>query len=110
MEVETKQLRRCDVVVATGRIDTETVKLLAESFAFIKGAGRHRIVLNMKDVTYISSAGLGELIETHNSCKKHNGELILAHVPERIKEALDLAGLTPLFKLYDDETQAVGSF
>ncbi len=110
MEVQTKQFRRCDVVVATGRIDTETVKTLAESFALIKGAGRHRIVLNMKDVTYISSAGLGELIETQNTCKRNRGELVLAYVPQRIKEALDLAGLTPLFKLYDDETEAVGSF
>lgn len=111
MEVQTKTLRRCDVVEVKGRIDADTVKMLSETFAAIKKDGRHRIVLNMLDVTYISSAGLGELIDTQNSCKQlGRGELVLANVPQRVKEALDLAGLTPLFKIFNDETEAVGSF
>ena len=111
MEIQTKALRRCDVVVAKGRIDAETVKILSETLAAIKDAGRYKIVLNMRDVTYISSAGLGELIETQNACKQlKRGELVLAEVPQRIKEALDLAGLTQLFKIFNDETEAAGSF
>lgn len=111
MDVQTKALRRCDVVEVKGRIDADTVKMLSETFDTIKGAGRHRIVLNMRDVTYISSAGLGELIDTQNACKQFGrGELVLAGVPQRVKEALDLAGLTPLFKMFNDETEAVGSF
>ena len=111
MDVQTKTLRRCDVVVVKGRIDSDTVKILTETFADLKANGRYKIVLNLKDVTYISSAGLGELIETQNNCKKlGSGELMLAEVPQRIKEALNLAGLTPLFKIFDEETEAVGSF
>ena len=111
MEVETRQLRRCDLIVAKGRIDTVTVKILSETLGAIKNKGRYKIVLNLRDVTYISSAGLGELIDTQNTCKQlHRGELVLAEVPERIKEALDLAGLVNLFKIFDTETEAVGSF
>jgi anti-anti-sigma regulatory factor len=51
------------------------------------------------------------LIDTQSTCKKLNrGELVLAEVPPRIKEVLDLAGLTPLFKIFETETEAVGSF
>jgi anti-sigma B factor antagonist len=111
MEIETKRLRRCDLVVVKGRIDSSTVRILREGWAKIKDAGRYKIILNMRDVTYISSAGLGELIDTQNSCKHlMRGELVLAEVPERIKEALELAGLTALFKMFDTETEAVGSF
>lgn len=111
MEIETKRLRRCDLVVARGRIDTSTVSQLAQAFEEIRSAGRYKIVLNMKEVTYISSAGLGELINTQSICKKfHRGELILAEVPQRIREVLDLAGITPLFKIFEGEIEAVGSF
>ncbi len=111
MEVTAKELRRCDLVIAKGRIDTATVKILSEALAAIKNAGRHKIVLNMKDVTYISSAGLSELIDTQNTCKYlKRGELVLAEVPPRIREVFNLAGLTPLFTMYDSESEAVGSF
>jgi len=111
MEVETKKLKRCDLVVAKGRIDSASVGMLTEALTAIREAGQHKIVLNMRDVTYISSAGLGELIATQNACKQlHRGELVLAELPQRIKEALQLAGLTPLFKTFDTETEAVGSF
>lgn len=110
MEVTTKKLRRCSLVIAKGRIDTATVKMLSGALAEVKEAGYYNIVLNMKEVTYISSAGLSELIDTQNTCKHKHGQLVLAEVPQRIKEVLDLAGLTPMFKLFDNELDAVGSF
>ena len=110
MEIQTKQLRRCDVVVAIGRIDSATVKGLHEALASIKENGRYNIVLDMKDVSYISSAGLGELIDTQTICKRHGGEVILADVPPRVTEVLDLAGLAPLFKVFANQTEAVGNF
>jgi anti-sigma B factor antagonist len=111
MEVTTQRLRRCDVVTAIGRIDASTVNNLAEVLTTIKEAGRYNIVLNMKDVTYISSIGLSQLIETQKTCTfLKRGELVLVEVPPRIKEALELVGLTPLFKLFDSEIEAVGHF
>ncbi len=111
MEVTTEKLRRCDLVTAKGRIDAETVKTLTQAVAACKKAGHYKIVLNMTAVTFISSIGLGELVNTQKTCKKlQRGELVLAEAPPRIKEALDLAGLTPLFKMFDTEAKAVGNF
>ncbi len=110
MDIETKRLRRSDLVVARGRIDSATVGQLNEVLADLKSKGRYNIVLSLKDVTYMSSAGLGTLVDTQKTCKRANGELVLASVPERIYEALNLAGLTPLFQIFDSETEAIGSF
>jgi len=111
MEVTTKQLKRCDLVEAAGRIDSDTASQLGEAFDAINEAGRFRIVFDLSGVDFISSAGLRVLINTQKTCKRWNrGELVLANVPQRIREALDLAGFMPLFKLFDDVVEAVGSF
>lgn len=111
MDVSTKRLRRCDLVVAKGRIDASTVKILSQALAELTKAGRYKIVLNMKEVTYISSAGLSELIDTQNTCKElKRGELVLAEVAPRVQDVLKLAGLTPLFEIFDSEVEAVGKF
>jgi anti-sigma B factor antagonist len=50
-------------------------------------------------------------LAAQRNCKRYNrGEVVLASVPERIREALDLAGFTELFKTFDDPLQAVGHF
>ena len=111
MEVTTTQFKRCDLVKATGRIDSQTAPQLAEAFSAINEAGRFKIVFDMGGVDYISSAGLRVMIDVQKTCKRWNrGEMVLANVPQRIYEALDLAGFVPLFKLFDDVVEAVGSF
>ncbi|MCB0154368.1 MAG: STAS domain-containing protein [Anaerolineae bacterium] len=111
MEIITKNLRRCDVVAVKGRIDASTVKEFAEALHKITDAGRYNIVVDMKEVAYISSAGLSELIDTQKTCKQlKRGELVLAEISPRVSEVLDLAGLTPLFKVFPTQTEAVGNF
>jgi anti-sigma B factor antagonist len=111
MEVTTKQFKRSDLVEATGRVDSQTAPQLAEAIDAIIEAGRFRIVFDMSGVEFLSSAGLRVLINVQKTCKRWNrGELVLANVPDRIKETLDLAGFVPLFRFSDDVVEAVGSF
>ena len=111
MEITTKQLKRCDLVKATSRIDSYTAPRLAESLDTITEADRYNIVLDMSEVEFISSAGVRVLINTQKTCKRWNrGRLVLLKVPQRIYEALDLGGLLPIFTIYDDDVEAVGSF
>jgi anti-sigma B factor antagonist len=111
MELTTEQFKRCDLVKATGRIDSQTVPQLEEAFRRITDAGRFRIVFDMSAVGFVSSAGLRAMIATQKTCKRWNrGELKLAAVPQRILETLELTGFVPLFKFYDDAVGAVGSF
>jgi len=111
MEVTTKQFKRCDLVKATGRIDSNTAPQLAEALDAINEAGQFKIVFDLSEVDFISSAGLRVMINVQKTCKRWNrGELVLTSVPQRIYEALDLAGFVPLFKFYDDIVEAVGDF
>ncbi len=111
MQVTTKKFKRCDLVKATGRIDSDTAPQLAEAFSTIIEDESFNIVFDMSDVDFISSAGLRVMIDVQKTCKQRSrGEMVLANVPERIYEALDLAGFVPLFKFFDDVVEAVGSF
>jgi anti-sigma B factor antagonist len=111
MEVSTNQYKHCDVIKASGRIDSATAPKLAEAMDALTNAGRYKIVLDMSGVEYMSSAGLRVLINTHKICKRYNrGEVVLALVPQRIYDALELAGFVPLFKFFDNVLDAVGSF
>jgi anti-sigma B factor antagonist len=111
MEVTTIQYKHCDLIKAKGRIDSSTANQLAEALDAITNEGRFKIVLDLSEVEYMSSAGLRVLIGTQKLCKRYNrGEVMLTLVPKRIYDALELAGFVPLFKFFDDLLAAVGSF
>jgi anti-sigma B factor antagonist len=111
MEVTTERLKRCDLVKATGRIDSQTAPQLDEAFRKITDAGRFRIVFDMSGVEFVSSAALRAMINAQKTCKRWNrGQVVLASAPQRIYDTLDLAGFLPLFKFFDDTIKAVGSF
>lgn len=111
MEITTKQLKRVDVVTVSGRIDSSTAPDLDTVLTSIVDAGRYRICIDIKNLEYLSSAGIKVLISILKTCKRWNrGDLRLANMPPRIADVFDLAGLTPLFKVYPDVVEAVGSF
>ena len=105
------QLKRCDLVKLGGRIDSSIAPKVDEALKAITDAGRYRIVLDMADVEFVSSAFLRVLIKYLKECKRWNrGDLRLTRLQPRIVDVLNLAGLTPLFKIYGDDALAVGSF
>ena len=111
MEVTTQEFKQCNLIAAKGRVDSATASQLGEALDATTKSGRYKIVLDMSEVEYMSSAGLRVLIVAQKECKKLNrGEVVLAAVSQRIKEALELAGFIPLFTFYDDATSAVGHF
>lgn len=111
MEIATREFKRCAVVEVSGRIDSATAPDLATALNELTEKGQYKLVLDMEDVDFISSAGLRVLIDTQKTCQRLNrGRLVLAEVPEHIYEAFDLAGFVALFDFYDEQIDAVGSF
>ena len=111
MEVTINQYKHCDVVKTAGRVDSSTAPDLAKALNSITEAGRFKIVFDMKDVNFMSSAGWWTLIDTQKTCKRYKrGELILVNVETNIRNSLDLVGMGSYFKIYDDLITAVGNF
>jgi len=111
MDIFSKQLKRVDLVEISGRIDSSVASQLEDAFKAITAAGRYRIVVDMNKLEYISSRGLRALIATLKETRRWNrGDVRLCNIPPRIQEVLKLAGFTPLFKIFDNTVDAVGSF
>ncbi len=111
MEITTKKFKNCDLIALKGRVDSATAPQLTAALEAITGSGRYKIVLDMSGLEYMSSAGFRALLAGQRVCKRYNrGEVVLLSVPERIQEALELAGFTNLFKVFTDPLEAVGNF
>lgn len=72
--------------------------------------GSRRIVLNMADVTYMDSSGLGELVAAHTTVTIAGGEMKLLNLAKRVHDLLKITKLYSVFETFEDETSAVDSF
>ena len=73
-------------------------------------SGKKKIVLNLKNVTYIDSAGLGTLVATFHSARSQGATLKLANLGSKFKEVLQVTKLMTVFDTYDSEAAAIESF
>jgi len=111
MEITTKEFKHCRMLSVKGRVDSSTAAQFSQSLEAVTDGGMFKLVVDMADLEYMSSAGFRALLGAQRNCKRYNrGEVVLAAVPDRIREALELAGFTELFKTYDDPLEAVGNF
>jgi anti-sigma B factor antagonist len=72
--------------------------------------GQRKILLNLGDVTYIDSAGLGALISSYTTTKREGAQLKLVNLTKRIQDLLAITKLITVFETYDAEAEAIDSF
>jgi anti-sigma B factor antagonist len=72
--------------------------------------GERKVLLNLAQVTYIDSSGLGELVAGYTTLQKNGGELKLLHLTDRVNELMVITKLLTVFEVFDDEQEAVSSF
>jgi anti-sigma B factor antagonist len=110
MDFEITEYKRSTVLYASGRIDSYTAPEVEEALTQLIEKGQYNIIFDMRDVTFVSSAGWWALIRVQKEVNKMNrGELILVKMDERIRESMDLVGIAPYFKVFDDLIDAVGN-
>jgi len=76
----------------------------------LMGKGHKKILLNLVDVNYIDSSGIGVLVSSFSTVRSQGGELKLVNLSKRIRDLLQITKLYSLFDVKDDEAAAVGSF
>jgi anti-anti-sigma factor len=111
MDISTVDMKRCTLVRLGGRIDGSVAPQLGSSLHALTDAGNYKLVINMKDVSYTSSAALRELISAWKTCRRWNrGDLRLAELSPNIQKVFELTGLDNQLQIYSTEVEAVGSF
>ena len=85
-------------------------KDLSLKIAELLREGHNKILLNLAEVTYVDSSGLGELVSSYGSITKAGGKIKLLNIQPRIAELLRMTKLHTLFECFSDETKAVASF
>ena len=73
-------------------------------------SGATKIVISLEQVYYVDSAGLGALLESHRKTKAKGGRLLLANLGPKLKQALEIARLLPIFETCATEADALASF
>jgi anti-sigma B factor antagonist len=71
--------------------------------------GKTNIFLNFKDVCYVDSSGIGELVSGYTALKREGGKLTLLNLSPRVKELLEITKLLAVFEIYDEEFSALAS-
>jgi anti-sigma B factor antagonist len=99
------------IVALDGRIVLgEESNALREKVKSMMAAGKKKIVLNMDNITFIDSAGLGTLVAAHHSVKSQGASLRLCHLGSKFQEVLQITKLLTVFDVYKTEAEAVASF
>jgi len=75
----------------------------------LKNGGR-KIILNLGDVNYIDSSGIGELVSTYTSVTNQGGKLVLLNLTKKIQELLAITKLLTVFQVHEDEKKALAAF
>jgi anti-sigma B factor antagonist len=106
-----RDIRGITVVDVSGRITLgEGSAMLREMVKDMTGKGQLKIVLNLGDVTYIDSSGIGELVSGFTTVKNSGGELKLLNLTKKVHDLLQITKLYTVFDVHNDESTALGSF
>jgi anti-sigma B factor antagonist len=111
LQATPREVSTVTIVDLSGRITLgEGSALLRTTIRSLLSDGHTRIVLNLADVTYIDSSGIGELLSAFTSTKSQGGELKLMNLTKKIRDLLQITRLYTVFDIHGDEDAAVRSF
>ena len=111
MQIEERTIGDVVVLDIKGRVQLgEGDEMLKDKVNSLLNQGRKKIVLNLAEVPYIDSAGLGEIVRTYTTVSRQGGSLKLLNLTKRIADLLSITKLLTVFESFDAEADAVRSF
>src|ERR1700751_3541974 len=111
MKASTRQVGEVTIVDLSGRITLgEGSVVLRDTIKDLLGKGHKKILLNLADVSYIDSSGIGEPVSAFTSVQRQGGELKLLNLTKKVHDLLQITKLYNVFEVKDDEPGAVAAF
>jgi anti-sigma B factor antagonist len=106
-----RQVGDVTVVDAAGRITLgEGASTFRDTIRDLAAKGDKKILVNLSDVSYIDSSGIGEMVSGFTTVTNHGGQLKLLGLSKRVKDLLQITKLYTVFEVFEDEASAVRSF
>ena len=109
MEIRDKKEGEVVILEPVGRIDTNTASEFESKIVEVMDNGASRFVVDLKEVDYISSAGLRVFLMAIKKLKSMDGSFIICSMSDHIKEVFDISGFTPIFTITADQTSGVAA-
>ncbi len=110
IEFHVSEVDQVTLIEVNGRIDGMNAEELRETLVCEIERGARQLVLDLSKVSYMSSAGLRELVSAYRKLKDLSGDLRLAQPSSRVQDVLEMSGLDTIFQIYLTQTEAVGSY
>ena len=111
MKASTRQVNGITIVDLSGRITLgEGSVVLRDTIKDLLGKGNKKILLNLGDVSYIDSSGIGELVSAFTSVQRQGGDLKLLNLTKKVHDLLQITKLYTVFDVKDDEGGAIAAF
>jgi len=111
MKATNRQVDGVSIVDMSGRITLgEGSVVLRDTIRDLIGKGEKKILLNLGDVTYIDSSGIGELVSAFTAVRREGGELKLLKLTKKVHDLLQITKLYTVFDIKDDEAAAIKAF
>ena len=111
MRIVERRIGNVTILQLIGRLELEDGDIvLRDAVNHLVEAGRAKLVLDMKEVTRMDSAGIGMLVSKYLTCRRGGGMLKILHPTERTDHLMDVTKLTTVFEIFDNEEAAIRSF
>ncbi|MBV9084978.1 MAG: STAS domain-containing protein [Acidobacteriaceae bacterium] len=111
LTAKTRRVGNVAIVDLSGKVTLgENTGILRDELRSVLAQGNKNIVLNMKDVSYVDSAGLGELVGVYTTATNQGGAVKLLHLQGKMRDLMQITKLFTIFPAFDDEQKAVASF
>jgi anti-sigma B factor antagonist len=111
MQIEERIVNDVTILDLKGKITLgEGDEALKDKINSLVHQNRKKILLNLEDVPYIDSAGLGEIVRTYTTVSRQGGQLKLVNLTKRITDLLSITKLLTVFETYETEPEAIKSY
>ncbi len=111
MKIDTRTVGDVSILDCSGKITLgEGTMAIRNAVREVLKNGGKKIVLNLSEVNYIDSSGIGELVSTYTTVTNQSGQLKLLNLTKKIQELLQITKLLTVFSVYDNEQKAIASF
>lgn len=110
MDIATREQDAVLIFDIKGELDAKAAPEFKERIMEKINQGFHRVLVNLSDITYLDSAGLGVLVSGLKIATRQNGDLRMWGLQEEVRNIFQLTRLNKVFQIYDTEDQAMASY